>query len=160
MNTSLRNHIRVQTRNNVAINLALNGFIAWWLLKDKPALDAWGESAYGPDLLFTGFLLAGIVAAFMIGIHRGQARKGVLAPVDAAALGALALIPADRPWLSSALFGVFGALLSAALIGVLMLLPLPPFSPIAYALFKGVWAGILAGIVVPPAIIVGLNTGP
>jgi len=43
---------------------------------------------------------------------------------------------------------------------VLMLLPLPPFSPIAYALFKGVWAGILAGIVVPPAIIVGLNTGP
>ena len=38
-----------------------------------------------------------------------------------------------------------------------MLLPLPPFSPLAYAVFKGVWAGILAALVIPPAIKLGLR---
>ena len=48
-------------------------------------------------------------------------------------------------------------MLAGATVGVLVLLPVPPFEPLAYALFKGVWAGILAALVVPPAIRIGLR---
>jgi len=37
MNASLQSHIRTQSRHNFVINLVLNGAIAWFLLKDKPA---------------------------------------------------------------------------------------------------------------------------
>jgi len=50
-----------------------------------------------------------------------------------------------------------GALIAAGTVAMLMLLPLPPFSPLAYAAFKGVWCGILAALVMPPAIRLGLR---
>ena len=123
MNATLKSHIRMQSRLNFIINLVLNGAIAWFLLKDKPALSAWGEHGYGADLMITGFLLASLVALFAIKGHRSKLAKGQHEAVPPAELGA----------------------------------PLPPFSPPAYAVFKGVWAGILAALVIPPAIKLGLR---
>ncbi|MBK6279882.1 MAG: hypothetical protein IPF57_18035 [Gammaproteobacteria bacterium] len=41
----LKSHIRMQSVNfNFIINLVPNGAIAWFLLKDKPALSACGAS--------------------------------------------------------------------------------------------------------------------
>ncbi|MFZ1834119.1 MAG: hypothetical protein WAU27_14985 [Pseudomonadales bacterium] len=157
MNHKLASHIRAQTRNNFLINLVLNGLIAWFLLKDKPALSAGGEHGYGPDLVITGFLLAALVAVFTMKIHRGQLAKGQHEAVPEQALGAIARVASRSDWLNSLLFGVAGAMLAGATVGVLVLLPVPPFEPLAYALFKGVWAGILAALVVPPAIRIGLR---
>lgn len=157
MNNDLNSHIRAQSRNNFLINLVLNGLIAWLLLKDLPAFGAVGEHGYGVDLVITGFLLAGLVAAFTMMIHRGQLLKGKHQAIPPQALGAIARAAPQNHWLNSLLFGIGGALLAAATVGVLMLLSVPPFEPLAYALFKGVWAGILAALVVPPAIRIGLR---
>lgn len=157
MNHSLQSHIRTQARHNFVINLVLNGAIAWFLLRDKPALTAWGEHGYGADLMITGFLLAALVAVFTMKIHRAKLAKGEHEPVPAAALGTLSRVATRNDWSNSLLFGLAGALLGAGTVGMLMLLPLPPFSPLAYAVFKGVWAGILAALVIPPAIKLGLR---
>ncbi len=157
MNASLQSHIRTQSRHNFVINLVLNGAIAWFLLKDKPALTAWGEHGYGADLMITGFLLAALVAVFAMKGHRSKLAKGQHEAVPAAALGALARVATRNDWSNSLLFGLAGALIGAGTVGMLMLLPLPPFSPLAYALFKGVWAGVLAALVIPPAIKLGLR---
>ena len=157
MNATLKSHIRMQSRLNFIINLVLNGAIAWFLLKDKPALSAWGEHGYGADLMITGFLLASLVAVFAMKGHRAKLAKGEHEAVPPAALGALARVATGNDWSNSLLFGLAGALLGAGTVGMLMLLPLPPFSPLAYAVFKGVWAGILAALVIPPAIKLGLR---
>ena len=157
MNAALESHIRTQSRHNFVINLVLNGVIAWFLLKDKPALTAWGEHGYGADLMITGFLLASLIAVFVIKIHRAKLAKGEHEAVPPAALGTLACVATRSVWSNSLMFGLAGALVGAGTVGMLMLLPLPPFSPLAYAVFKGVWAGILAALVVPPAIKLGLH---
>ena len=157
MTDALKSHIRVQSRINFAINLVLNGLIAWWLLKDKPALTPWGEHGYGTDLMITGFLLAALVAVFAIKGHRARLAKGHHDPLPPAALGALARVATCGDWSNALLFGFAGALIGAATVGMLMLLPLPAFSPLAYAVFKGVWAGLLAALVIPPAIKLGLR---
>jgi hypothetical protein len=154
---ALEVHIRAQARNNFAINFVLNALIAWFLLKDKPALAAWGEHGYGPDMMITGFLLATLVAVFSIKIHRAKLAKGEHEALPSTELGALARVARLGDWSNSMLFGLSGALLSAGMVGVLMLLPLPPFEPLAYAVFKGVWTGVLAALVVPPAIKLGLR---
>lgn len=156
MTDTLKVHIRVQSRNNFVINLLLNGVLAWVLLKDKGALSAWGDPGFGADLVITGFLLAALVAIFMIRIHRAKRVQGRLEPVPVDALGAVAPLAGRNDWINSLLFGLAGALLSAALVGVLALMPLLPLSPVVYAVFKGVWAGVLAALVVPPAIRLGL----
>lgn len=157
MNDVLDDHIRTQSRLNFAINLVLNGVIAWLLVKDKPALTPWGEHGYGADLVITGFLLAALVAVFTIKVHRAKLARGEHEPVPSAALGALARVATGSDWGNSALFGLAGALIAAGTVAMLMLLPLPPFSPLAYAAFKGVWCGILAALVMPPAIRLGLR---
>lgn len=156
MSDVLKAHIRQQTINNVIINMLLNGGLAWWLLKEKPPLTAFGESGYGIDMLITGFLLAGLVAMAMIKIHQVQLAKGMHQPVAVSVLGGYARLPTGNLWACSGLFALAGMLASAALVGVLLLLALPPFDPPVYAVFKAVWAGILAGLVVPPAVMIGL----
>ena len=157
MNDTLKSHIRTQSRLNFVINLVLNGAIAWFLLKDKPALTAWGEHGYGADLMITGFLLAALIAVFTMKAHRAKLARGEHESVPPAALGALACVATRSDWSNSLLFGLAGTLVGVGTVGMLMLLPLPPFSPLAYAVFKGVWAGILAALIVPPAIKLGLR---
>ncbi len=57
--------------------------------------------------------------------------------------------------------GVLGAAIAApALLAVLTLLGIDSLQPLHYAVIKGVWAGVLAGIVVPIAINQGLRKEP
>jgi hypothetical protein len=54
-------------------------------------------------------------------------------------------------------FGLLGTLLSALLLAAMLVLQVPPLSPATYAVMKGIGAGILAALIVPPAILVGLR---
>lgn len=158
MDEALRQHIRKQAWHNFAVNLVLNGLIAWMLLRGRPAFGAWGEHGYGPDMMATGFILAALVGVIVIKIHRAKRLKGEFENLPDAALGVLASVARRGDWGNALLFGLAGALLSAGFVGMLMLLPLPPFEPQTYAVVKGVWAGVLAALVVPPAIKLGLRT--
>lgn len=157
MSEHIQQHIRKETRINIIINVALNGGLAWWLLHDKGPLAPWGEHGYGPDLLITGFLLSGIVAAIMIALHRRKLSKGYLPALVLADNHWLNQMPRNL-WLSALAFGLAGALLAAPLLlATLYLLGVTTLSPLSYALIKGLWAGALAAAVVGSAIRLGLQ---
>ena len=159
MPATLKSHVRRQTIENVVTNTVFNGALGWWMMKDSAPLTAFGWSGYALDFLITGFLMAGLVALAMIKLHQVQLSHGDHQPVPLSAMGMVARIPADNIWLCSGLFGLAGLLLSAIVVGACVLLELPPFDPALYALMKGVWTGVLAALVVPPAILIGLRGG-
>jgi hypothetical protein len=159
MSNELNTHIRAQVRNNFFINLALNGAFAWLLLRGKPAFGAWGENGYAADMIVTGFLIAALLTVIVAKIHRSQLARGQHEAVPEQALGSIARAAPRNDWLSALMFGTAGALLAAVTVGVLDLLPLAPFEAAGYALFKGLWAGVLAAFLVPPAIRIGLRAG-
>ncbi|MDP6977991.1 MAG: hypothetical protein QF570_05230 [Myxococcota bacterium] len=150
-------HVRKSAISNFVTNLVINGALAWWLLSGNASLSAWGEAAYGPDLLITGFLLCAIVAAIVMELSRRQATRGELA-VAAEQWPALASASARNRWGLCALAGAAGAL--ASLVFALACASLvASLSVPAYAGIKGVWAGVLAAAVVVPATVLGAVRG-
>lgn len=160
MSEHIQKHIRKETWINIIINVLLNGGLAWWLLHDKGLLSPWGEHGYGPDLVITGFLLSGIIAAIMIALHRRKLNRGDLPALVLADNHWLNRMPRNL-WLSALAFGLAGALVAAPmLLAALYLLGLTALSPLSYALIKGLWAGALAAAVVGGAIRLGLQPVP
>lgn len=150
--------IHKETRNNIVINLVLNAVIAYALLRGHAYLPVWGENSYGQDLIIGGFLLSTILAAIFIGLFRHRRNKGTLIPEGHEGKSLAWLVPYN-PWLAAPWLGVLGAAIAAPLlIGLLMLLGLDTLSPTLYAAIKGVWAGALAGVIVPIAITQGLRS--
>ncbi len=153
-------HIHGETRNNIIINLILNGIIAYATLRGLEQVTTWGEDGYGKDLFITGFILSTILGGIFIGLFRRRRKRGEVVTQGNEG-SALAWLLPYNPWLAAPWIGVLGALLAApALLGVLALLGIDALSPLAYAIIKGTWAGILAGIVVPVAIRQGLRAEP
>jgi hypothetical protein len=142
-------------------NTIFNGLIAWLLLRHGTALQWTGENSFVVDMLATALLLPFIVALIVIPLQRNKLKKNKLPAIH---LGEDSMVQslADRlpaSTLGSALlFGLAGLLIIAplTLLGI-YLLGIEEFSPIAYALFKGVWAGLMAGLLVVPMVLVGLR---
>lgn len=157
MSATLSAHIRKESLVNLAINLLINGGLAYWLLHEHPELLAWGEHGYGPDLLITGFLLAAIISVIFIAMHRRKRVKGELPGLSVAEQGWVRHLPGN-PWVAGVVFGLIGLLIAAPLLlGLLWLSGVQALSPLHYALIKGIWAGVFAALVVPPAIRLGLR---
>ncbi|MFK7731767.1 MAG: hypothetical protein AB8B48_09150 [Pseudomonadales bacterium] len=154
---AINNEIKAETRKNIVINLVLNGLIAYFLMRQYSSLSAWGENGYGPDLLITGFILSAILGAIFIGVFRRKRERGELTPGGETGQSLAWLLPYN-PWLAALLMGILGALIAAPiLLAILALLGVESLQPLHYALIKGVWAGMLAGAVVPIAIKQGLR---
>jgi hypothetical protein len=59
---------------------------------------------------------------------------------------------------SALLFGLFGMCVLAPLtLLVFYLLGVEQFSPVNYAIFKGIWAGAMAGLLVIPMVLLALR---
>jgi hypothetical protein len=148
------------TTNGLANALA-NGLICWWLIKDKGLVTWWGASNFGGDLLATGFVLPFIVTLIVIPVQRGKVRKGKVTAVaqDALprALKRFTTMPSSL-FLQSIIFGVIGctAIATPTLLA-LFALGVNSFEPAHYAIFKGLWAGLLAFIIVYPMITIGVS---
>ena len=64
-----------------------------------------------------------------------------------------------RFWAAGLVFGLFGLLVVAPLtLGPMALLGITELSPLAYAIFKGIWAGVMAGVMIVPIVMVALAT--
>lgn len=153
-------HIRKETRNNVLINMLLNAAIAYATLSGVSALSAWGEHSYGKDLIITGFILGAILSGIFIAVTRSKCSNGDMTP-EGDDRNAMAWLIPYKVWGACLWIGVLSAAIAAplliALLGALGMETLPPTT---YALIKGVWAGLLAGIIVPVAIRQGLRQRP
>ncbi len=157
---AIKNEISSETRKNIVINLVLNGLIAYFLMRQNTLLTAWGEHSYGPDLLITGFILSALLGAIFIGLFRRKRDKAELLPVGHEGLSLAWLLPYNQ-WLAALVMGFLGAAIAApVLLAILALLGIDSLQPLQYAVIKGVWAGTLAGVVVPVAINQGLRSDP
>lgn len=154
-------HIRHEVVVCGGSNAVFNGLSAWLLMKSGPNLQWGGDHSFVIDIVATGFILPLIVAFIVIPLQRNKLGKGKLQPVN---LGASSFVQslADRFPSSTAksalLFGLIGMLIIAPLtLAGLYVFGVQLISPAYYAVFKGVWAGLMAAILVVPMVLVALR---
>jgi hypothetical protein len=158
MATDAKAHLKHEFLVGGISNTIFNGLIAWLLLRSGPAL---GWSNFSGDIIATALILPFIVALIVIPLQRGKMNKGKLQPIN---LGTDSSIQsfADRfpasAFKSACLFGLVGLLVIApiTLLGFYVL-GVEQVPPVHYAVFKGVWAGVMAGVLVIPMVLCALR---
>lgn len=154
---AVQEHIRHEAKKNFILNLVLNALIPYGMLYGMAEVSAWGEKGYGWDLILTAFLLCTILAGIFIALTRNKAQKGVVIP-DGNEGQALTWILPFNPWIAAPWMGLLGICVAVPpLLGLFALLGVSSLPPIAYAAIKGVWAGLLAVIVVSISIRQGMR---
>jgi hypothetical protein len=160
MATDAKKHLHHEVLVGGVSNTFFNGLIAWLLLKSGPALG-WGN--FSGDIIATALILPFIVALIVIPLQRGKMNKGKLDPISLGA-GSFMQSLADRfpasVFKSALLFGLLGMCVIAplTLLGF-YLLGVQQVAPVHYAIFKGLWAGLMAGLLVIPMVLCALR-GP
>lgn len=142
-------------------NMVFNGLIAWLLLKGGPNVGWGGSNSFVGDIIATAFILPFIVALIIIPLHKRKLASG---KIDAMDFG-----PGSRlqNWVNRLPVSLLGNAAWFGLAGVCIAAPPPllifamtgveSFTPVQYAMFKGVWAGIMAGVLVVPMVMSGLR---
>lgn len=147
------------TTNGLA-NAIANGAICWLLFRNKGDVTWWGDSNFGGDLLATAFILPFIVTIIVLPLQRAKRRKRRVSSPDIDALPPYLSWVLRLPrnlWGRASFFGFTGTLAFAVpTLLTLFLLGASSFTPAQYALFKGLWAGVLAGVLVCPMITLAL----
>lgn len=141
---------------NGTCNALINGYIAWLLVKEKPSLTMWGDHGFGLDIVATAFLLLFIVSLIIIPLNQKKFLKGKFPPIvwrkNNLLHLLLSLIP-EGNFIRGLLFGMVGLVLFAPMtLATLWLVGVSAIAPENYAVFKGVWTGLLAGVMVIPMI--------
>lgn len=154
-------HLKKEAWIGGVSNAVFNGLIAWLLLKSGPALEWGGEHSFAVDVIATAFLLPLIVASIVIPLQRSKLRKGVLQPIDLgrdSSVQSFANRLPESTFKSALIFGAIGMCLIAplTLLGF-YLVGIEQVEPTHYALFKGVWAGLMAAILVVPMVLCALR---
>lgn len=160
MSTSLRQYIFRESMINFLSNAFFNGVIAWLLLRGGSDLTMWGEHSFAIDLMATAFILLFIVTLIVIPLQRRKVRRGDIEGIhwqnEVCLHRQLKRFPASL-WRCGCLFGLIGLLLFIPITLLPMMgLGINHFTPDSYALFKGVWAGLLAAVMMGPMILLGL----
>lgn len=154
-------HIKHEILVGGISNTIFNGIIAWLLLKSGPALAWGGDHSFAVDVIATAFILPFIVALIVIPLQRGKLNKGKLEPIHLGA-GSFMQRMADRlpagTFKSALIFGLVGMCVIAplTLLGFYVL-GVEQISPLSYSIFKGVWAGLMAGVLVVPMVLLALR---
>ena len=138
-----------------------NGLIAWWLLAGGSALGWTGDSSFVIDIFATAFLLPFIVALIVMPLQKRKLNKGQLSTIDLGAGSPLQSIVNRLPGSTLANAFCFG------LAGMCLIAPLPllgfylagveQIAPLNYAIFKGLWAGLMAAVLVVPMVMSALR---
>ena len=142
--------------------MIFNGLIAWLLLRNGSPLGWTGQGNFVGDIIATAFILPFIVALIVIPLQKKKLASGKLQAIDFGSTSALQSLVNRMPastWKLGVIFGLIGALIFAPLLLALVhIAGIEQFSPLNYAIFKGVWAGALAGILVIPMVMCALRT--
>jgi hypothetical protein len=154
-------HLRHEVLVCGGSNTLFNGLSAWLLMKGGGNLQWSGDHSFVTDVLATAFLLPFIVGCIVIPLQRSKLSKGKLQPID---LGASSLMqsladhfPANT-LKSAVLLGLVGLLIIAPLtLTGLYLFGVQTISPEYYAIFKGIWAGLMASLLVVPMLLIALR---
>ena len=156
-----RSHLRHEVLVGGISNTIFNGLIAWLLLKSGPDLGWGGQTSFAVDMLATGLLLPFIVALIVIPLQRGKLSRGKLEPIHLGPASATQNLSDRLPagaFRSALLFGLFGMCVIAPLtLLAFYLAGVGQVAPLHYAIFKGIWAGLMAAVLVVPMVLVALR---
>jgi len=156
-----RDHLRHEILVGGISNAIFNGLIAWLMLRSGPPLRWGGEHSFAMDVIATGLLLPLIVALIVIPLQRGKLNKGKLQPINLGPSSSIQAVANRMPastWKSALLFGLFGMCVIAplTLLGF-YLAGVEQVAPVHYAIFKGIWAGLIAALLVVPMVLIALR---
>lgn len=161
MPDKIAQHLKHEVLVGGVSNAFFNGVIAWLLLRGGANLSWQGPHSFVGDIFATAFILPLIVAFIVIPLQRSKLARGKL-PVmrldrDSKLQALVDRMPA-RTSRSAPLFGLVGVCLFAPL-GLLALFVggVHEITPAAYAIFKGMWAGVMAGALVVPMVMLALR---
>ena len=160
MSADVAAHIRKEVMTNGFSNAIFNGLAAWALLKDTEWMPMWGGTSIAIDITATAAILLFIVTLIIIPLNRSKKRKGKAPQFHWD----------DGKWLHRFFRGFPRGLVARAFcfaaLGIVVVAPISFLPYIAlgvegmtgpgYAVAKGVWAGIMAGIMCIPMIQMGL----
>ena len=154
-------HLRHEALVGGVSNAFFNGLIAWLLLRNGPALAWGGEHSFAVDVVATSLLLPLIIALIVIPLQRSKLSKGKLQSINLGSDSRLQAIANYFPastFKSALLFGLLGMCLIAPLtLAVFFALGIDSVAPLHYALFKGIWAGLMAAVLVLPMVLLALR---
>jgi hypothetical protein len=161
MTTNAHHHLKHEALVGGVSNTLFNGLIAWWLLAGGAALSWGGSNSFVIDIFATAFLLPFIVAVIVMPMQKRKLAKGDLSPIDMGTGSLLQSLVNRLPasTLGNAfLFGLAGMALIAPipLIGF-YLAGVEQIPPLNYAIFKGIWAGAMAAVLVIPMVMSALR---
>ena len=109
------------------------------------------------DLFITGFLLSAILAAIFISMTRKKRDKGELVASGVEGQGLAWLLPYS-PMRAALVLGILGAAIAVPLLlGLFFVFDIGALAPVDYAAIKGLWAAVLAIVIVPISILQGLR---
>ncbi len=134
-------------------NFVINGLIAWLLFRSLDTLTLWGEHGIAGDLLITAFLLPMLTCLIVSPLITKQVRNKKLSVLSSALQAAQGM--ATKALVLRALFlGVVGLIFAAA--PIVWLLDLVESQGVTivlgsldYALYKAVWAALMAMVITP-----------
>lgn len=131
------------------INVAINGGIAWALLRAHTEIPLWGDPSVGIDLIATGFLLPFFTCMIVSRIVGGQVRSGKLEPLASDQIGSRGFH--HRSILERALFLGTACVVfaSAPMVAALEMANAQPIAFYSFVGFKAIWGGLLAVLLTP-----------
>jgi hypothetical protein len=156
-------YLTKEVTTNGLSNAFFNGLACWYLIKDKGDMPFWGAHSFGVDILATAFILPWIVTLILVPLQKSKVRKGKVNTWNSSLPAShfmyyLAARFPNKLWLNAILFGLIGMLMFAPLLLMLLFIgQVEVFTAAEYAVFKGVWAGILAALLTTPMILIGLR---
>ena len=161
MSATTKDHLRHEALVGGVSNTFFNGIIAWLLLRSGPALQWGGEHSFVVDIIATALLLPLIVALIVIPLQRSKVKKGKLHTMSLQSDSVIQRFANQFPYSSgkcAPLFGLVGMLVIAplTLLGF-YLFGISAVTPLHYAIFKGLWAGGMAAVMVLPMVLVALR---
>jgi len=161
MTHELTTYLKHECSVNGLTNAFFNGLICWLLIKNNGTITWWGQHNFGYDILATGFILPFIVTLIVIPIQRRKTANNktpafTLDPSNSSH-AILNKFPASNMG-RAFYFGLIGMIVVGGLsLLILGLVGVQNFSAVEYSIFKGVWAGVLATILVTPMILLALH---
>lgn len=154
-------YLSKETKNSGIINVVLNSGIAWLLFKSSEIVPMWGDHGFAFDLVVTAFLLLFITSLILIPVNRKKVSRGDLSSFewdDSLWLHRFLIRFPRSVSVCALIFGLIGLFIYAPVSLLLLVFTnTTEFSAINFAIFKGLWAGLLAVIMIRPILLIGLG---
>lgn len=155
MTNELSGHISHEVKMNGVMNTVFNGGIAYLLLKGGENLTLRGDIVV--DLMATAAILLFIVALIIIPLNRSKVAKGKVAAGSWDNNNSLHRLLQRLPkslFVRALIFALVGLLVIAPVTAAgLLITGATEFSPLAYSIFKGIWAGLMAAAMTVPMVL-------